>query len=90
VPYLEKLDRRWLMLAGLIALGPLTSCFYVPTDPGNTTKCSPGYCYIRSAYTCCPNGYLNYAGAGSGCFSTRDACLRAGGGKCWWESSCIP
>ena len=86
----KQLDRRWFLLAGLVSLGPVSSCFYYPTDPASGAKCKAGYCYIRSAYTCCPNGYLNYAGAGAGCYASRDACLNAGGGKCWYETTCIP
>jgi hypothetical protein len=56
---------------------------------GNSNHCQAGYCYIRSAFTCCPNGLLNYAGAGYGCYATQAACLNASGGKCWYETSCI-
>lgn len=56
----------------------------------STRYCPPGQCYIRSAFWCCPSNMLNYAGAGSGCHSTREACLNAGGGKCWYETICIP
>jgi hypothetical protein len=62
-------------------------CCSAPTQ--GTTYCQPGSCYIRSAFTCCPNGFLNYAGAGYGCFATRSQCLDASGGKCWYETSCI-
>lgn len=81
--------RGAVLLLVLLVL-PVAACYF-PTEPdGGGNKCKPGYCWIRSAYTCCPNGYLNYAGAGAGCFSTRSACLNAGGGKCWYETSCIP
>ncbi|HYE88876.1 MAG TPA: hypothetical protein VEA16_21105 [Vicinamibacterales bacterium] len=53
-------------------------------------QCQTGSCYIRSAFVCCPNGFLNYAGAGSGCYASRTDCLNAGGGKCWYETTCIP
>lgn len=81
--------RGCLLLAVLVML-PVGAC-YLPLEPvTDSAKCSAGSCWIRSASVCCPNGYLNYAGAGSGCFSTRTACLNAGGGKCWYETSCIP
>jgi hypothetical protein len=60
------------------------------TSTGGGNKCQAGNCWIRSAFVCCPNGYLNYAGAGYGCYSTQAACLNASGGKCWYETSCIP
>lgn len=76
----------------------------VPTEPTTTTSnnapsssnhCSPGYCYIRSANVCCPNGYLYYAGGSGGCNATLTACNSAGTNKpgnstCWSETSCIP
>jgi hypothetical protein len=86
---MRSLSRRLLLAAAVAGISvPLQSCYF-PTEPAVTSKCAPGYCYIRSAYTCCPNGYLNYAGAGSGCYARRDDCLKAGGGKCWYETSCI-
>lgn len=82
---------RSVVLLWVFVLIPVAAC-YIPTEPttGSGAKCSTGYCWIRSASVCCPNGYLNYAGAGAGCFATRTACLNAGGGKCWYETSCIP
>ena len=81
--------RAVLLLAVLVML-PVAACF-MPLEPViNSAKCPSGACWIRSASVCCPNGFLNYAGAASGCFSTRNACLNAGGGKCWYETSCIP
>jgi hypothetical protein len=65
-------------------------CCTSSTGTVSGTQCSPGFCYIRSAFVCCRNGFLNYAGAAAGCFANRDDCLRAGGGKCWYETTCIP
>lgn len=81
---------RVLLLFVILVLLPVWACYF-PLEPElEQAKCKPGSCWIRSAFVCCPAGYLNYAGAGSGCFATRDACLNAGGGKCWYETSCIP
>ena len=65
-------------------------CCTSASGPVSGTQCSPGFCYIRSAFICCPNGFLNYAGAAAGCFSSRTDCLNAGGGKCWYETVCFP
>jgi hypothetical protein len=64
-------------------------CCSAPNPGGGTSFCPAGSCYIRSAFICCPSGYLNYGGAGYGCFATRAQCLDASGGKCWYETSCI-
>lgn len=82
-----------MLLVVLLATVPASACVYParpdPVTPSNN-KCSSGSCYIRSANVCCPNGYLNYAGAGYGCYTNRQSCLDASGGKCWYETSCIP
>ena len=76
------------LLVFAIVTGLLAAACYYPTEPGAANKCTSG-CYIRSASVCCPSGYLNYAGAGYGCFATHQACLNASG-RCWYETSCIP
>jgi hypothetical protein len=85
--FLRKVSFPMVVLMLLV----LPACVYDeygnPVAPGG--NCSPGFCYIRSANTCCPNGYLNYAN-GKGCYANRTDCLNAGGGKCYWETSCYP
>lgn len=82
---------RWSLVLLILLMAPACVMYdengNVVTGP--TTYCTNA-CYIRSANVCCPNGYLNYGGAGYGCYQTRQACLNASGGKCWYETSCIP
>ena len=79
---------RIVLLVGILVMLPVWAC-YLPIEPVSQTKCSAGSCWIRSASVCCPSGFLNYAGAGYGCYASHQACLNASG-KCWYETSCIP
>lgn len=90
------LAMRAVLLFGILVMLPVGAC-YVPLEPepspdpkpGPSNKCGVGYCWIRSASVCCPSGFLNYAGAGYGCYASHQACVKASG-KCWYETSCIP
>lgn len=64
-------------------------CCTFTTTTVSSRQCNPGFCYIRSAFVCCPNGFLYYSGASSGCWTNSTDCLNAGGGKCWYETTCI-
>jgi hypothetical protein len=100
------LTKKMMLLVVLLAAVSSWACPW-PTDPDASTSttsnnapsssdhCSPGYCYIRSAHVCCPNGYLYYA-AGLGCYATLTACqtaqYKAGSPQnstCYSEGSCI-
>lgn len=83
----------WTKMLFAVVLAVTVACVPYSTDPDvvpPNNRCNSGSCFIRSANVCCPYPYTYYGGAAYGCYTNQSDCLRASGGKCWYETTCIP